>query len=106
MVYINANATGVYTMTDATYNGWTNKETWLVNLWYGDALPEYFLDCQCREEIDALELREHVQDIAELSAPELPAGLLSDFINTCFSDVDWHQLAESITDAMQDLREH
>ena len=21
---------------DNTYNGWTNRETWLVNLWFGD----------------------------------------------------------------------
>jgi hypothetical protein len=23
-------------MTDTKYNGWTNRETWLVNLWFGD----------------------------------------------------------------------
>ncbi len=23
-------------MTDTTYNGWTNRETWLVNLWLGE----------------------------------------------------------------------
>jgi len=22
---------------DNTYNGWTNRETWLVNLWFGDS---------------------------------------------------------------------
>ena len=24
-------------MTDNTYNGWTNRETWLINLWLGDS---------------------------------------------------------------------
>jgi len=95
-------------MTDTTYNGWTNKETWLVNLWYGDALPEYFADDDGpREEIEAHELREHVQYIAEEceALSQLPAGLLSDFINMCWSEVDWHELAESITETMQYLRE-
>ena len=23
-------------MINNTYNGWRNRETWLVNLWYGD----------------------------------------------------------------------
>jgi hypothetical protein len=26
------------------YNGWKNKETWLVNIWYMDSMPEYFAD--------------------------------------------------------------
>lgn len=24
------------------YNGWTNRETWLVNLWFGDNLYQEF----------------------------------------------------------------
>jgi len=94
-------------MTDATYNGWTNKETWLVNLWYGDDLPEYFADDDNREEIDGHELREHVQFIVEESEAlsQLPAGLLSDFINTCWDDVNWNELAEIYTEVMQEIRE-
>ena len=26
------------------YNGWTNKETWLVNMWYMDKITEPYAD--------------------------------------------------------------
>tara|TARA_R110000782_G_scaffold167443_2_gene259667 strand:- start:606 stop:836 length:231 start_codon:yes stop_codon:yes gene_type:complete len=26
---------------EENYNGWTNRETWLFNLWYGD-----YIDCE------------------------------------------------------------
>lgn len=63
-----------------TYNGWTNRETWLVNVWFNpesaddvdmakeqieedvDALPDYlkdFVDIQC---INWDELRAHFDD--------------------------------------------
>ena len=27
-------------MTDTTYNGWRNRETWLVNIWFLDGVTE------------------------------------------------------------------
>jgi len=75
-----------------TYNGWTNKETWLVNLHYGDAITE-----QVEEQghMEANEMQEWVEYVAlECEAMScLPSGLLMDFINTCFSEVNWDELA-------------
>ena len=35
---------------DNTYNGWTNRETWLINVWYN---PETLEDLDyIREELD------------------------------------------------------
>ncbi len=74
-----------------TYNGWTNKETWLVSLHYGDAVTE-----QVDEQgfMDANEIREWVEYVAlECEAMScVPSGLLMDFINTCFSEVNWDEL--------------
>ena len=28
-------------MTDTTYNGWRNRETWLVNIWFLDGVTEH-----------------------------------------------------------------
>ena len=98
---------GKQTMSNNTYNGWTNKETWLVNIWYGDDLPEYFAEDEDREDVTGDELEEHVRFIAEEceALSQLPAGLLSDFINTCWGEVNWEELAESVTQVMQEIRE-
>ena len=87
-----------------SYNGWTNKETWLVNIWYLDSMPDYFADAD-QHHVDAEELREAVQYIAEESEAlsSLPAGLLSDFINTCWADVNWHELAEHLNATLKEL---
>lgn len=89
-------------MTD--YNGWTNKETWLVNLWYVDEMSTYFADAD-QYEVDAVELEEAVRYIAEEceALSQLPAGLLSDFINTCWAQVNWRELTESLNENLRDL---
>ena len=66
-----------------TYNGWRNRETWLINVWFGDnwecvhdventmefveeefeKLPTWVQDFIDGEAIDWDELRQHVRDI-------------------------------------------
>lgn len=76
-----------------TYNGWTNKETWLVNIHYGDVIQEQI------EEVGHLEANE-IQEFVEYVALEcealhsLPSGLLMDFINDSFREVNWDELAD------------
>lgn len=88
------------------YNGWKNKETWLVNLWYMDHMPDYFADAG-QYHVEPNELEEAVQYIAEESEAlsQLPAGLLSDFIQTCWGQVDWHELAEHLNADLKDLED-
>jgi hypothetical protein len=90
-------------MTNETYNGWKNKETWLVNIWYMDSMPDYFADMG-QYHVEPNELEESVQYIAEESEAlsQLPAGLLSDFISTCWSKADWHALASSLNNTLKD----
>jgi hypothetical protein len=73
----------------ATHNGWKNKETRLVDMWYMDSMLEYFRDIE-QYEVSANELEGAVKYIAEEceALSQLPAGLLSDFINTCWGEVD------------------
>lgn len=90
-------------MTNSTYNGWTNRETWLVNLWYGDDLAS-ILSEDGRTDIDPNEAEEWVRYVAEecemLSQPP-KAGLLSDFLESCWSAVDWEEIAEALSEGMQ-----
>ena len=65
------------------YNGWTNKETWLVNVWYMDSMPEYFEDIE-QYHVEANELEEAVTYICEESEAlsSLPVGhSLADHLN-------------------------
>jgi hypothetical protein len=75
------------------YNGWTNKETWLVNLWYGDAIAEHVAEQGYQ---DSSSIRDYVEYVAhECEAMScIPNGLLMDFINDAFSEVDWDSLEE------------
>ena len=91
-------------MTD--YNGWKNKETWLVNVWYMNSMPEYFADMD-QHHVEAYELEEAVTYIAEEceALSQLPAGLLSDFISTCWGEVDWYSLADHLNDTLKEMEE-
>lgn len=70
-------------MPNNTYNGWTNRETWLVNVWFnpecaGDVLwaqeqveeeyeklPPFMRDFINLDAINWLELQEHFEDEEE-----------------------------------------
>ena len=85
------------------YNGWTNKETWLVNLWYMPEMPQYFADME-QYEVEPSELKDAVTYIVEEceALSQLPTGLLSDFIQTCWSEVNWNELAEHLNRDLKD----
>ena len=91
-------------MNDTTYNGWKNKETWLVNVWYMDSMPDYFRDSE-QFHVEPNELEESVKYIAEEceALSQLPAGLLSDFISTCWAEVDWHTLVDQLNETLAEL---
>tara|TARA_R110000824_G_scaffold222883_1_gene410663 strand:- start:264 stop:476 length:213 start_codon:yes stop_codon:yes gene_type:complete len=60
------------------YNGWSNKETWLVNLWYN---PE------TKSDIDYIEETLESDLIEKLGGA---SNIYMDFIN--FNLIDWDEL--------------
>ena len=70
-------------MNDRTYNGWTNRATWLVQCWFEpqtqadvesakeaieeatDAMPDYMRDFLCTHEINWDELSAHCEENEE-----------------------------------------
>ena len=73
----------------ADYNGWTNKETWLVNLWLGDTLEA---DAGSSIEITA----EYVEEVVEsyLDSDALNAGFVRDLLNCALGEINYDEIAE------------
>lgn len=61
-----------------TYNGWTNRETWLVNIWFNPETPE---DVEAAREI----LEEEESNLS---------GCLKDMSG--LSEVNWDELREAV----------
>ena len=89
------------------YLGWNTKQTWLVNIWYMEGMAEYFADMD-QYHVSQDELEETVKYIAEESEAlsQLPqAGLLSDFISTCWYEVDWKTLTDRLNETLKEMQE-
>ena len=98
------------------YNGWTNYETWCVNLWMTGDQPS---DKRWRQvarrawesaKADATFSRSENARItlAEWLDQEITAGnpvegatLWSDLVNSALSEVDWHELANAFLADME-----
>ncbi len=93
------------------YNGWTNYETWLVNLWltndegsdqYMHELAQDCIDYNksnnnfTREETATLDMAKRIQQyIEEMAKQWMPdqASMFTDFINAGLSSVNWYEIA-------------
>lgn len=64
-----------------TYNGWKNRETWLVRCWYGD-------NWDCVEDVRVTEI------ILEEEYENLGNGILRDMIN--WEAIDWRELRSHV----------
>ena len=73
-------------MTKTDYNGWTNRETWVINLWLGD----YFQDVANEgQQLMADYIEETVWDmLEEANVPDM----FKDMID--LNAVDWRELEQ------------
>ena len=94
---------------DNTYNGWTNKETWLVNIWLNNDYDLYKQYVSTLTEI--VEKQSNVLYTHRLVVEELKEivhemyrdehrenGLINDLIQISLNNVDWSRLAEHYID--------
>lgn len=68
-------------MSDNTYNGWTNRATWLVNVWFN---PE------SREDV------EHARYAIEEATESMP-DYMRDFL--CTNEINWEELSANFDDS-------
>ena len=92
-------------MNNEKYNGWTNYETWLVNIWVDNDKKLYFMMKDIINSHDwtdkAYELSKVLQETYEQQAENtgLKVGLMSDLLNGALRAVNWYELADHyITD--------
>lgn len=72
------------------YNGWANRETWLINIWMGDDLCEWLLPTEGTSSTEtADQIEELVRSMLEESGI---TDMWLDFIN--IERIDWTELAE------------
>ncbi len=99
---------------DRTYNGWSNRETWLVKLWLDNDEGDYSYWREAAEEIvngskegedatgdekrdAAYSLAKRLEEEITEAAPEVK-GLWSDLLSTALGSVDWQEIAEAMVE--------
>lgn len=73
------------------YSGWTNYETSLVNMWFGDVLADMANDGTV---IDAEYIQSFVEEMLERGGALPQYGFAADMMNAALRAVDWDDLAE------------
>jgi hypothetical protein len=102
-------------MSDQTYNGWANYQTWVVNLWLtNDSGSDEHLRSMARDclthldgDIDdaVYELAKRIEEDHEEFMPET-TGVYSDLLGHALRMVDWREIAQHVIDEeYEDWRE-
>lgn len=81
----------------ADYNGWTNYETWLVNLWlgedfriYAEEQPDSFA---CDQYKLSQALKDYTEETVQMDTGSVEGGLTVDLLNSALSAVNWYEIA-------------
>jgi hypothetical protein len=74
------------------YNGWKNRETWLVNLWLGD--DEYL-----KEQVNSLELGDAVKliehHVDEIVEHYNVSGFVGDLMSGAVARIDFYDIVKA-----------
>jgi hypothetical protein len=80
-------------MTDNTYNGWTNYETWRVRLEFFDGFDARDLMTEEKDPYEVgLYLKEYVTDYLEMEGK----GLSLDYALAFIQNVNWREIAKDM----------
>ncbi|NCU29471.1 hypothetical protein EOM60_02580 [Candidatus Saccharibacteria bacterium] len=78
-----------------TYNGWSNHETWLVNLWMTNDERYYAELCEIVESGDSLDDQaEALEAFIRSEYDGESSSIWADLINDSLGEVNWHEIVE------------
>lgn len=88
------------------YNGWTNRETWLVNMWHMGQAKNHFADAGLYH-VEPSKLEATITFMCQESEllRHTPYGLIADFLSGCWSRVNWHELADHLNEILNAMKE-
>jgi len=84
-------------MTDQTYNGWTNWETWNFKLWIDNEEFSYYAVLELAKGKDKNELSKELKSWADDMREEMEVGFgfFADVCNSAIKEINFHEIAES-----------
>jgi hypothetical protein len=110
-------------MSNATYNGWTNYETWVVNLWMDNEEGSYDYWREVAQEVSndletptnsmtrmdeavyilANKLKDYHEEAKDeiLENVELTASVWADLLGAALSATNWHEIAEHLLENVE-----
>ena len=79
------------------YNGYSNYETWCVNLWLDndEGLYREFQD-RIRKGISVYDLSKMIQELVEEGNPITTTSFYSDLMNSAIKNVEFYEIAENM----------
>lgn len=93
-------------MSDTKYNGWTNYETWRVNLEVFDGLElsdvTYRAD---NADADTYEVSNFCKEYAEEVVLHGSSGLVHDYASAFLNEVNYYEIAEHMVQAYNEENE-
>jgi len=86
------------------YNGWTNYETWNVNLWLNNDQGTYDFIVELAKQYadDAPMLAQALESFVDELQPELEASMFSDILNAAMLEVNWQEIADALLENHKD----